>query len=107
MLPPASPLSIASPEIGALPTSLQLSGGSATNLVHGAIAAAHASISGEPQLLPTISSPASSAAPAQLFPSTSLPINSRASAKLKAKIWNKEFVEFDSLLSKYPGHDKC
>ena len=98
-------MSIASPEIGALPTSLQLSGGSATNLVHGAIAAAHASISGEPELLPTTSSTASPAAPEQLFHSASLPIDSRASAKLKGKIWNEEFVEFGSLLSN-PGHDK-
>ena len=34
VLSPASPLSIASPEIGVLPTSLQLPGGSATNLAH-------------------------------------------------------------------------
>ena len=105
MLPPASPLSIASPEIGALPTSLQLSGGSAANLVHGAIAAAHVSISGEPQLLPTTSSPASSAAPAKLFHLASLPIDSWASAKLKGKIWNEEFVELGSLW-RNPGHDK-
>ena len=45
VLHPASPFSIASPEIGAIPTSLQLPGGSVTNLIHGAIAAGHASIS--------------------------------------------------------------
>ena len=74
------------------------------NLVTGAIAAAHASISGEPELLPTIRtsfghSPASSAEPAQIFHSSGLPLDSRVSAKLKGKIWNEEFVAFGSLLS--------
>jgi hypothetical protein len=71
------------------------------NLVTGAIAAAHAGISGEPQLLPTIISPstASSVEPTRLFHSAGLAIDSRVSAKLKGKIWNEEFIDFGSLLS--------
>ena len=77
------------------------------NLVTGAIAAAHAGISGEPQLLPTIISPstASSVEPTQLFHSAGLAIDSRVSAKLKGKIWDEEFIDFGSLLSN-SGNDK-
>ena len=73
-----------------------MNGGSVTNLVNGAIASAHASISGEPHLLPTTTS---DVAPTQFFQSASLPIDSRVSDKLKLKIWNEAFVEFGSLLS--------
>jgi hypothetical protein len=61
----------------------------ANTLVTGAIAAAHASISGEPQLLPTLNSNSgiNSVEPTQLFHST------------KGTIWNGEFIDFGSLLS--------
>lgn len=70
-------------------------------LVPGAIASAHASITGEPQLLPTIC-PSN---PSQIFQSSSLPIDSRVSAKVKTKIWNEEFVDFGNLSSS-PHEDK-
>ena len=73
-----------------------MNGGSVTNLVNGAIASAHASISGEPHLLPTTTS---DVAPTQFFQSASLPMGSRVLDKLKLKIWNEAFVEFGSLLS--------
>ena len=69
------------------------------NLVTAAIAAAHAGISGEPQLLPTIISPstASSVEPTQLFHSAGLAIDSR----------DEEFIDFSSLLSNSAnGNDK-
>jgi hypothetical protein len=74
------------------------------NLVTGAIAAAHAGISGEPQLLPTIITPstASYVEPTQLFHSASLAIDSWVLAKLKGKIWDP-----GSLLSNSAnGNDK-
>ena len=102
--PPSAPAAVL-PQSGPMAMPSSTSGFPDTaNLVTGAIAAAHASISGEPQLLPTIRtsfghSPASSAEPTQIFHSASLPLDSRISAKLKGKIWNEEFVAFGSLLS--------
>lgn len=99
--PPSAPAAVL-PRSGPMAMPSSTSGfPDATNLVTaGAIAAAHASISGEPQLLPTIRtsfghSPASSAEPSQIFHSASLPLDSRVSAKLKGKIWNEEFVAFN------------
>jgi hypothetical protein len=102
--PPSVPAAVL-PRSGPMEMTSSTSGFPDTaNLVTGAIAAAHASISGEPQLLPTIKtsfghSPVSSAEPIQIFHSASLPLDSRVSAKLKGKIWNEEFVAFGSLLS--------
>ena len=82
-----------------------LPGVSATNLVEGAIAAAHSRIIGAPQLLPTSAQTQRQANPSQIFLSASLPIDSQLSAKIKEKIWNEEFVDFGSLLSN-SVHDK-
>jgi hypothetical protein len=93
------------PQSGPMPMTSSTSGFPDTaNLVTGAIAAAHTSISGEPQLLPTVRtsfghSPVSSAKPTQIFHSASLPLDSRVSAKLKGKIWNEEFFHILSLLA--------
>ncbi len=46
-----------------------------------------------------------SGTPTKIFLSTSLLIDSRVSAKLKGKIWNKEFVDFGFLLGN-PGSEK-
>ncbi len=102
---PALPASSAPvPHEDRQPSSSQAPPVSATTLVNGAIAAAHSHITGVPQLMPTINV-ASSDTPGQIFLSTNLPIDSEVSAKLKGKIWNKEFVDFGSLLSN-PGQDK-
>ena len=69
-----------------------------SSLVSDALAAAHTHISGEPQLLPTFNVP-NLAEPSQLFLSSSLPIGSRLSMKVKAKIWNEEFIDFGTLFS--------
>ena len=82
-----------------------LPGVSATNLVEGAIAAAHSRITGAPQLLPTSVQTQRQVNPSQIFLSASLPIDSQLSAKIKEKIWNEEFVDFGSLLSN-SVHDK-
>jgi hypothetical protein len=102
--PPSAPAAVL-PRSGPMAMPSSTSGFPDTaNLVTGAIAAAHASISGEPLLFPTIRtsfghSPASSAEPTQIFHSAGLPLDSRVSAKLKGKILNEEFVAFGSLLS--------
>jgi hypothetical protein len=36
--------------------------------------------------------------PSQIFQSISLPIDSRVSAKVQAKIWNGEYIDFGTLL---------
>lgn len=118
MLPAQVPSPVPTPAVPAVPVMAteprpsQTSSSNAAevnNLVTGAIAAAHAGISGEPQLLPTIISPstASSVEPTQLFHSAGLAIDSRVSAKLKGKIWDEEFIDFGSLLSNSAnGNDK-
>ncbi len=74
-------------------------------MVNRAIAEAHAQIAGAPQLTNINTVEQRSGTPTQIFLSTSLPIDSRVSAKLKGKIWNKEFVNFGSLLGN-PGSEK-
>ena len=118
MLPAQVPSPVPTPAVPAVPVMAteprpsQTSSSNAAevnNLVTGAIAAAHAGISGEPQLLPTIISPisASSVEPTQLFHSAGLAIDLRVSAKLKGKIWDEEFIDFGSLLSNSTnGNDK-
>lgn len=57
------------------------------------------SINGAQQILsgelPVVNTPM----PAHLFTSSSLPIDARVSDKIRAKIWNNEFVEFGALLT--------
>lgn len=90
-----------SPAATTFPSSSTAGYDTATMLVNGAVASAHASIAGqEPQLF----TPANNVTPQQVFRSASLSIDSRVSDKLKFKIWNEEFVEFGSLLSN-PGLD--
>ncbi len=79
---------------------------SATTLVEGAIAAAHSWITAAPQLLPSTNAVMLPSNPSQILISADLPIDSQVSTKIKDKIWNEEFVDFDALLSN-PGHDKC
>ena len=87
------------------PSTPPLPGVSATNLVDGAIDAAHSRITGAPQLLPTSVQPQRLANPSQIFLSASLPIDSQHSTKIKEKIWNEEFVDFGSLW-RNSVHDK-
>ncbi|XP_032227955.1 uncharacterized protein LOC116611648 [Nematostella vectensis] len=63
--------------------------------VEEAIAAARAAHTGQPAMQGT--GPA--AMPGNLFSSPSLPVDGRVSDKLKAKIWQNEFVEFGLLLA--------
>ncbi|XP_048580122.1 uncharacterized protein LOC125561066 [Nematostella vectensis] len=64
-------------------------------IVEEAIAAARAAHTGQPAMQGT--GPA--AMPGNLFSSPSLPVDARVSDKLKAKIWQNEFVEFGLLLA--------
>jgi hypothetical protein len=61
--------------------------GHAASVVQVSIDAAHFALSGERPTLPS-----------QIFQSISLPIDSRVSAKVRAKIWNREYVDFGTLL---------
>ena len=56
-------------------------------IVQGSLSTTQTSLSGEAQV------------PTQLFSSPSLPIDARVSEKLRAKIWNNEFFDFNALLS--------
>ena len=82
---------------GDVPPLAEEPGVSATNLVEGAIAAAHSRITGAPQLLHTSVQTQRQANPSQ--------IDSQLSAKINEKIWNEEFIDFGSLLSN-SVHDK-
>ena len=44
--------------------------------------------------------------PRDIFSSVSLPIDARATAKLKAKIWANEFINFGQLITVTPTEDK-
>ena len=56
-------------------------------IVQGSLSTTQTSLSGEIQV------------PTQLFSSPSRPIDARVSEKLRAKIWNNEFFDFNALLS--------
>lgn len=62
-----------------------LTGGS--SLVQGSITAVQKSLTGE-----TIR-------PDQLFVSSSLPLDARVSDKIRAKIWNEEYIDFGTLIA--------
>lgn len=64
----------------------------AASLVQGSLDTTQQVLSGELPVVP------SDSRPTQLFKSCSLPIDARVSDKIKAKIWNNEFVEFHILL---------
>ena len=73
-----------------------------TSVVKGAVTAAHSQITGQPEIMMTTSV---SHTPSQLFTSTSIAIDAQISAKIKAKIWAEEFVDFGSLLGN-PRQDR-
>ena len=63
--------------------------------VSNALGSAHAAISGETFLAPN----SSHVQPTQEYHSISLPLDCRISIKLKNKIWNDEYIDFESLLT--------
>lgn len=71
------------------------SGGESSSSVESAAALVDSSISAMQAILARENSPAS--IPESLFTSPSLPIDARVSDKVKAKIWNNEFVDFGLL----------
>ena len=68
----------------------------ASAIVQGTLAQVSAAVTG---LSPSVPSQASPLVPGQLFQSVSLPVDARVSAKLRAKIWNDEYIDFGSLIT--------
>ena len=68
----------------------------AESIVLGGLADASVAVTGLP---PQVTSPDTPVVPGQLFESVGLPVDVRVSDKLRAKIWNAEFIEFGSLLT--------
>ena len=78
--------------------------GAAEAIVQGSIASVVQSVAGETpgaaELLPLISKPE------KMFKPMSVPIDARVPAKLKAKIWAHEYIEFGLLLNNSPSDQR-
>ncbi len=91
LLPTSSAIAMSPP--GAAPPSST----SPDSLVNTAMATAHSIVTGQPHPFTLPSS--SELFPQQPFHSTSLPLDARVIEKIKARIWNEEFVDLGALVS--------